>query len=114
MPSSEDMEKEIVSKLSQVFTRCPRNMLSTSLPTDLESTAAAPDPPHFVSLHVAPSLPTVEMVLQLLQIWIFVLLTGKINNLVLNILFPMIALPYCLVSLLCTSFVSILSLIKEH
>jgi len=46
MPSSGDLEKEIVPKPSSVFTRCPKNVVSTSLPADLESTPADLDPSH--------------------------------------------------------------------
>jgi len=44
MPSSEDLDKEIVPKPLQVFTRRSKNVVSTSLSVDLKSRVAGPDP----------------------------------------------------------------------
>ena len=60
MPSSENLEKEIIPKSLQVFTRCPKNVVSTSLPTDSESTVIDPGLPNSISLPTAPLLSTVE------------------------------------------------------
>jgi len=61
MYSSGDLEKEIVPKLLQVYTKHFKNVVSTSLPANIESTTADPDLPHSASLPTDPSLSTVEM-----------------------------------------------------
>ena len=53
-----------------VFTRHPKNVVSTSLSVDPKS-SAPPNPLHYVSLPNAPPLPMLRWILLLLQTWIF-------------------------------------------
>jgi len=57
MPSSEDLEKEIVPKLLQLYTKHSKDVVSISLPADLESTTTDHDPPHSASLPTNPPFP---------------------------------------------------------
>jgi len=61
MSSSGDLEKDIVRKLLQVYTKCFKDVVSTSLRADLESITTNLDPPHSASLPTDPSLSTAEM-----------------------------------------------------
>ena len=56
-----DLEKEFIPKSLQVYTRCFKDVVSTTLLVDPESIVAYPDPPHYASLPTDHLLPTVEM-----------------------------------------------------
>ena len=61
MPSFGDLEKEIVPKPLQVYTKCFKNVVSASLTAHPEFIVADLDPPYFASLPTDPPLPNVEM-----------------------------------------------------
>ena len=107
MPSSKELEKEIVHK----YTRRSKNVISTSLLGDPVSTVVDLDPPHSTSCMLIIYFRLLRWILLLLQTWIFLLHSERVNNLVLSILFlilfPMIILPHYLISVHCLSFVSI-------
>ena len=119
MHSSENLKKEVVPKLLQMYTKHSKNMVFTSLPPDPESIAADPDPPYFGSLPTDSLLPTIEKDTSTSSDLNLPITHQKgkrfCTQILFLIMFSMIVLSHYLVSLLCIFLLFLyLSLIRKH
>ena len=87
MPSSGDLEKEIVPKPLQVFIRRSKNLIFISLHVDPESITADPDSFYFALCLLLFYFLLLRWILLPLETWIFLLHIERVNDLVPNIIF---------------------------
>jgi len=78
IPSFEYLEKEIISRPAHVYTTRSKDAVSTSLPTDLESTVANHDPSHSAICLLILYFLLLRLTLLLLFTKIFLLHTKRV------------------------------------